>query len=241
MAEQILKDCKLYLAEYDFTGQMNALAINYGAEVLDNTVFGGDTRSNTGGLKTMGFQHEGLWNGGDGEVDDVLFGKIALANQLMTICPTTGADGEPAYTGSIIVGEYSPGAAVGELFRFGVGGQADDTFLNGTIMQPAGAETSSGTGTAAQLGAVGASQKIYSTVHVLSASGGSPTLDITIESDDNVGMTTSATQNTHTQFTGVGSERLSADGAIADDYWQVNFTLGGTSPSFSFVVILAIQ
>lgn len=242
MAPRVLTDCKLWLDGFDLSGDMNALGLDYASETQDDTVFGDDTRSRLGGLKTFGFNHQGLWNGGDDEVDDVLFGDIGLVDVLMSAAPEIGAAGETAYFGRIGLAEYSPAGVIGEIFRFTVSGEASDTPVQGTIMLNGSALTASGNGTARQLGAVAAGEKLYAGIHVLAASGTSPTLDVTVESDDNSGMTSATTRITFSQFTAIGSEWATpVDGAITDDWWRIDYTIGGTSPSFDVIVLLGIQ
>jgi hypothetical protein len=62
-----------------------------------------------------------------------------------------------------------------------------------------------------------------------------------VESDDNGSMTSATTQITFPQKTFVTSEWLSAAGAITDDYWRVGYTIGGSTPSFNFAVVVGIR
>lgn len=241
MAVQIIKDAKLWLGGYDLSGDMNALALTYGAELQDDTVLGDDTRSRMGGLRTLTFQHEGFWNGGAEAVDEVLFGRIGVKDEVMTVGPETGADGEIAFATRIVGGEYSPGGAVGEMLAFSVSGEGRDAFVRGTVMHNA-QRTAGGNGVARQLGAASAGQRLYAALHVIAAAGTSPTLDVTVESDDAQGFTTPTTRVTFAQATGVGAQWASpVAGPIADDWWRVSWTIGGTGPSFSFVVLVGIQ
>lgn len=240
MAPRVLTDCKLWLAQYDLSGDHNALGLDYAAELRDDTVFGDDTRSRLGGLKTFAFNHQGLWNGGDDEVDDVLFTNMGVADVLMSVAPETGAEGEIGHFGWIEEGEYAPGAQIGEILRFTVSGEATDRPVRGTIMANVTGGASSGNGTARQLGAVGAAQKLYAGIHVLSA--GTGTLDVTVESDDNSGMTSSTTRITFSQFSAAGSEWATpVAGAITDDWWRVDYTIAGGAPDFDFIVLVGIQ
>jgi hypothetical protein len=209
--------------------------------MLDDTVFGDDTHSNKGGLKVATMAHEGFWNGGTDAVDDILFSNLAIADKPISIGVETGADGERAYSLRSIIGEYSPGASIGEMFAFSVTAESSsDGLVRGTIMHNA-AQAVSGNGTARQLGALAdSSQTMFAALHVIAASGGSPTLDVVIQSDDNSGMTSPTNQITFAQATGVEGQWLSKVGPVTDDWWRVNFTIGGAGPSFTFVVVLGI-
>lgn len=240
---QVLTDCKLYVASFDLSADMNALALNYGAEMLDNTTFGATTRINKAGLKTILAQHEGLWDSnGTDQPDDVFFSRIGTSDVPVTISPQTGADGELAFLFRAVHSEYAPGATVGDLLAFTVKmeGSDGDPLVRGMVLHPATARTSTGNGTARQLGAVSATQSVVASLHVIAASGTSPTLDVTVRSDDASGFSSPTTRLTFTQATGITSEWKTAAGAITDDYWRVTYTIGGTNPSFTFVVAVGI-
>lgn len=241
MSVQILRDSKLFLDGYDFSGDMSALALAYGAELQDNTTFGMDTRSRLGGLKTVTVQHEGFWNGGANGVDDVLFGKIGVASVPMTIAPMTGAEGELAYSFLSNLGQYTPGATVGEMLRFSVSGEASGELVRGSILLNA-TKTLTGNGTAFNVGAASSTQKLYAALHVIAASGTSPTLDVKVQSDDASGFGTPTDRITFSQATAIGSQWATpVNGAITDNWWRINYTIGGTGPSFTFVVFIGIQ
>jgi len=98
---------------------------------------------------------------------------------------------------------------------------------------PATYTSSSETATNASIGAVSATQSVYSALHVTAASG---TLDVIVESAPS-NWSSESTRITHTRFTAVGAEMLSTAGAITDAYWRVKWTLSG---SFDFIVSLGI-
>ena len=93
-------------------------------------------------------------------------------------------------------------------------------------------------GTGIQLGAVSATQSVHASLHALTVSGG--TLDVTVESDTASGFPSTTTRITFAQITAVGSEFASAAGAITDEYWRVDFTVGGGG-TFDFVVCVGIK
>lgn len=242
MAKLVLGEQKLWLGGYDLTGAINALALEHGAEAVDCAVMGDVTRPMAGGLKTVAAQHEGLWDAVAG-LDAELFGRVGLADAPMSFAATDAAEGDIAYSFLALLAEYSPGANIRDLLRFSVSGQAasGDGLVRGTLMQN-GAETATINGAGRQLGAVAAGQKLFGALHVTDGSGTAPTLDVTVESDDNAGFTSPVTQMTFSQQTGVGFEWATpVAGPIADDWWRLVITIGGTTPSFDFAGILAIQ
>lgn len=243
MSSQVLTDAKLYVAGFDLSGDMNALALTYSADMLDGTTFGNDTRINKAGLKSIVAQHEGFWDSdGTDEPDDVFFSRIGTANVPVTICPTTGADGETAFIFRAVHSAYSPGAAVGDLLAFSVNMEGADgaPLVRATVLHPATARTASSVGTGRELGALTSAQTLYGSLHVIAASGTAPTLDVVVQSDTANTFASPVTQLTFAQQTGVGSDWQSLAGANADTWFRVSYTIGGTSPSFTFVVALGI-
>jgi hypothetical protein len=241
MAELVWTNAKLWLDGYDLSGSMNAIALEHSAELVDNTAFGDATRSRLGGLKNITMQADGYWNGGADQVDDVLFSRVGQTQIPVTLGPIAGADGEVGYGFLAAQGAYAPGGALGEMLAFTVNAEADGDLVRGTIMHNA-ARTASGNGVARQLGAAAAGQNLYAALHVIAASGTTPTLDVVVESDDGVGMASSSTRITFAQATAIGAQWATpVAGAITDDWWRITYNIGGTGPSFTFVVLIGIQ
>lgn len=239
MAVQVLQDCKLLVAGYDLSGKMNALALDYSAELQDDTVFGDDTRSRLGGLKTATTQLNGYWDGTG--LDDVLFNRIGLAGEVMTISPAALTAGNRAFTFKTALGEYQPGGAVGEMFAFTVSGEATDNLVRGTVLFNS-TVSATGSGSGQNLGAVSSTQKLYAALHVLAASGTTPSLTVRVQSDVDNTFGSPVNQITFTAATAIGAQWATpVNGAITDTFWRVDYTVSGTNPSFQFVVIIGIQ
>lgn len=241
MASQLLRDCRLWLDGYDLSGDMNALAITYSAAMLDDTRFGDSTKRNAGGVRSIVANHQGLWNGGDTGVDAVLFSQIGAANAPMTLSPTTGAEGEVAFTFRSLASQYQPGAKHGDLLMFSVSAEGGDgaPLVRGTVLHNA-TKTATGTGSIYQMGATASGQKLYGALHVTAAAGTSPTLAVKVQSAALAGFGTPTDRLTFATKSAIGSDWQTAAGPITDAYHRVSFTIGGTGASFSFVVILGI-
>lgn len=238
MAEHILRDQKLWLDGFNFTGVMSAMGLDYGAEVVDRTVFGSDTRQRLGGLKTVTAQHEGFYDADP--FDEALFSRIGSGDTPMSFAADDASEGSAAYSFLANLAEYSPGAQVGDMYAFTVSAEASGSLIRGTLMHDA-ARTTSANGTAQQLGAASSAQTVYAALHVVAASGTTPTLDVTVESDDAGGFASPVTQLTFAQKIAIGSEWLTLAGPVTDDWWRIAWSIGGTGPSFTFVVVLGIQ
>lgn len=240
MSHQTIVNAKLYAGGYDLSGDTSRLALVYSADTPEDTTLGMSGKSRKGGLKNIALQHEGFWNGGTGNVDDALFSQVGLTDVPTTVAPLTGAEGELAYTFLTTKGSYSPGASVGDVLPFSVSADGSGLLIRGTLIHNA-TKTTTGTGTAFQLGQVSAVQKLYASLHVLAVSGGSPTLDVLVQSDT-VGFPSPLTKVTFSQAVAIGSQwSVPLAGAITDDYWRVSYTIGGSTPSFLFAVTVGIQ
>lgn len=241
MAQYVLEDCKLYLDKYNLSGDMNNLALNPEIDVIDDTTFSSNgARRKVAGLQNVTADFQGYYEAGEGKVDDALFNAIGAVNSPVTICPTDGAAGEPGYIFRALTSQYSPGATVGEIFAFTVTAEGSGKLVKGTVMLN-GALTATGTGTARQLGAVTATQKLYAAIHAVTVSGTDPTLDLVVQSDDAEGFTDPTDRITFAQLTDEGSEWATpVAGAITDDWWRLSYTISGTDPSFTCVVVVGI-
>lgn len=241
MATQVISNAKVWLGKYDLSGDINALAMRYGADMQDATTIGDTARVRRPGLKSFGLQLDGFVNLGTGLADDALYGLVAANDTPVCIGPLTGADGELAYASTLDVASYAPGAKVGDMYAFSVSGEGSADLIRGTLMHNA-TRTATGTGTIRQLGAVSATQKLYAGLFVTAASGTTPTLAVTVQSAAASGFASPTTRATFSTVSAAGAQWATpVAGAITDTYWRVSYTVGGSSPSFSFVVFIGIQ
>lgn len=238
----VLTDAKVYLAQYDLSGSSNQVSIGYEYAKVPATVFGADVRYNMAGIPELDIQVAGLdCADGTDEVDDVLWSKLGTANTLISV-GATGADGSVGYFTKFMQLSEGLGGNIGDAFGFQASGCGQGyKLVRGYYLAPAASRTSSASGTAKEISAVSATQKVYAILHVFSASGTSPTLDVIVESDDATGFSSAETRISFTQATDVTSELKSADGAITDDCWRVGWTIGGSdTPTFNFAVLVGI-
>ena len=241
MATVIFNDPSIFYSSLDVSAAHTAVAIGAGAEALDDTAFGDDTRSNKGGLKTVDISAEGYFNANT-TLDQVYFGQVGGSQAAITIIPETIAVGNVSYFINTLGSSYNPmTGSVGEILKFNIQALAQKSNLIRGQVEFSGTATSSSASTGAQVGAITATQKMYCAVHVTSAGGGGATLDIDLQSDDNSGFTSAITRASTSQFTTArGSEIISASGAITDDWWRINYTIAGSSPTFTFTISLGI-
>jgi len=241
MATTVLNDVKLWRGGYDLSGKSNQLRAAFTTEVLPDTGFGnGGARAFAPGLNGAMLDHAGMVDLGAGSYEDILWAEQGTADLPMTVA-VPGAAGDRAYLYRGIPSQLTLGGTVGESYAFGVQAQGTGSVARGLVLEDGGtARTATFNGSAFQLDAgPAAGEFLYAVLHVLSASAGD-TLDVVVESDDNSGMTSATTRITFTQATAIGSEWMSLAGAVTDDWYRIAVTIGGSDPSFEFVVAVGI-
>jgi len=243
MATFVQTNVGLYWGAYSLASSFNAVGVNLGTQVQDDTVYGDTFISHDGGLSTVALEGEGYW---DSTTDGILIADsgISASETLVTVTPVDQSAGSPALFTKLQQSEYSPisTGTVGEMLAFRITGEGrGEKVIHGEILvTPGTTRTSSGTSAVNNLGAVSSTQSIYSALHVITVAGSSPTLDVVVKSDSGSGFSSPTSQITHTQATAITSELKSKAGAVTDAYWRVDFTIGGSSPQFDFICSLGI-
>lgn len=242
MAVVAFTDGRVYAGGVNLSGHANQVTLDLSATELDRSSVSSTWDQTVLGRRRAAMECTSFYEAGAGYPDS-LFDSLGVANQVVSLLPD-GDEGGVGYSVQAVPVQHTVGAPAGELMTVQFSARGDITrAIRGTVMHDdVTSRTSTSTGTARQLGAVSATQRVYSALHVLSVSGTNPTLDVTIESDTASNFPSTTTRLTHTQKTAIGADWKSAVGAITDDWWRVKWTIGGTgSPTFQFVVIVAIH
>jgi len=243
MAIQTISGCKVYVHGYDRSGDFNKVNLDYSADELESTTVEAvsNFRSFIAGLRAVKFDGEVFTSHGVGEVETVSDANFAVADKIISIYPANAA-GTPGYAFESVEISESPAMIIGDIARFTIkASQSGGLLMRVTDMEGLATKNSTGTGTVTLMGATSAVQTLYSILHVIAVSGtGGPTLTVTVKSDDAVGFTTPVTKLTHTAMTAIGAELKSLAGPITDTYYRVDWTISGTTPSFTFDVGVGI-
>lgn len=234
----VIVNAKVIVGGLNLSGDSNSIAVAYGAEMLDNTVFqestGGKTRSYTPGLKTVGITAQMFWNTSK---DSVLFGRIGVADEVITVGDLAETEGDRVFFVKGVHGAYNPASGeIGQLISANLDLKARGTPLVRGQLMARGTKVATGNSVGINMGSA-ANKRIYSALHIISplvAGGGGEQIIGTIESDDNSGFTTPVTRLTHTTMTLAGADwQEAAIGAgITDNFWRAKWTIAGAAPSF---------
>ena len=239
MGVQIIRDMVVLADDQDLS--CSGKVVNLATEVaaLDTTAVCTTTNHVTliGGLKSGTIDLELMADFAEGH-DSAIWSE--LGGSVIHSVGFGSADGSLAYTFRGIPVSYTPfEGSVGDLAMARMSGSsASSPVVRGALVHPVTARTSSGSGTGRQIGAVQAGKAMYAALHIVAASGTSPTLDVKVQSDDNAGFASPTDRITFTQATGTGAQFDSVAGAITDDYWRIVYTIGGTTPSFTFAAVI---
>ena len=241
MATFVQTNVGLYWGGYSLASSFNAIAMNMGNSPQDDTVYGDSFQSNASGLSSIQCEAEGFW---ESATDAVLQSGLAInaADTVLSVTPTGSATaGLPSIFSKVTTSTYNPisTGTVGSMMGFSLSaeGRGEKSVTGEIFVIPATTHTSSSTSTVnSSIGAVSATQKIYSALHAISTSG---TLVVTVKSASNLAFDADVTTElTHTQVDStVTAEMLSKAGAITNAFWRVDFTVSG---SYQFIVSLGI-
>lgn len=244
LTPQVLTDARIYYASLDATGFSNKVEVAATVEDQDVTTFASNGwHERVGGLFDTQSTASIFWQAGDLTMpDDVIFTNLGLGTQPLTVVPTSGAVGQTCYLTKTLSGSFHPNGEVGKVLSMDSNWMGNQPMARGQILHPQGtARTSSGNGTGAQLGAVGASQRLYANLHVLSIAGtASPTLTCTIQSSVDNTFASPTTRISFSAATTLQGQCGNVLGAVTDTWWRVVWTISGTNPSFLFAVSAGI-
>ena len=237
MATFVQTNVGLYFGGYSLASSFNAVGLSLSNSPQDDTTYGDTTVSNAGGLSSVSLEGEGYW---ESATDSVLQTSLGSDDTVISVTPVDQAAGSPSIFSKYTTATYNPFATgtVGSMLGFSISaeGRGEKSVSGEIFVVPATYSSSDETATNASIGAVSATQKAYSALHVTAASG---TLDVIVESSPNSGWGSETTRITHTRFTAIGAEMKSTAGgvAITDAYWRVKYTISG---SFDFICSVGI-
>ena len=239
MARVHSKGCDILVDQYDFSGISNSVDISIANGTADVTAFSDVALTYVEGKPKTSITVNGLYQLVE---DAAMFADLgSVTDNYLSISPIAMADGGIVWmTKAHCTADVIP-APVGDAVALNTTWVGTDPIGDGTILERDTNITATVTGTAYQVGAASATQKVVGFLHVISAAGTTPTLTVTIESDDAVGFVSPTTRLTFTQVTTTASVQIkTANGAITDTWWRAICTVGGTSPVYNVAVTFAV-
>jgi len=175
-------------------------------------------------------------------LDQRVFAALAVPNVPVSLLPAGTTSGSVGWAFPSLPLSYTPIEAThGDLATASLSGRGSGVTVRGTLMHPpATSRTSSSTGTAYQLGAITAAQRMFCSAHVTLTSGTSEQLVLKLQSSATEGGSYSD-RITFTTATDVTSEWSSVAGAVTDTWWRASWTISGSdTPTFQFAMVAGI-
>lgn len=226
MGKAVLKKGLVLFGGYDLTPDINAPALQAGADALECTGLNDDTHVYTPGLQKVKVSVKGFYN----VLTDAPINANLGSSDVLTLAASQ-VEGNPASFLKAMPAQYVIGAQAGKLFPMSLTGETTDRLIIGTLMARQAALSASGHGSPFQLGAVSALQAVYAALHVTNITGSGVSITVVLESnaDNTFGSpTTRISFAAVTDVTGVLAQCLSAAGAITDTWWRLKWTISGT-------------
>lgn len=122
MATVVYKNAALMVGGSSLAASLNELGVEYGAEILDETAYGDDTRSHRGGLLTAKVMGKGFAESGAGLSETVLFADNGTDDTVVAVFPNgvtegvlPGAGDGFGYAMKGVQSEFQLGGGVGDL------------------------------------------------------------------------------------------------------------------------------
>ena len=228
----VLEDCRVFVGGIDLSGQANQVGMGAAVTFNDVTSFGSaNWAENRPGTRTSRLDVTTY-------LDESLTTTaldVGTTGLICTVCDDDAefSDGYSLSGVSMSLGREMP---IGEVLRQPVGLVGSGKMWHGELLLPRATRAAGGTGSIRQLGAVLSTQRVYASLHIFSATGG--TVTATVQSAALVGFG-SPTSRVSFSAASSGAQTLSTAGAITDQFWRISWTQ--TASSASFAVFVGIE
>lgn len=247
MAVLAFTDAEILAGPLRLTGRSNEVDLGIDVADLDVTTFDSvGWKERLGGIRSLMASTAGFFDVGPVETgalnfDAELLTEVGGAQIPLTISPTK-ADGSVAYVAGIKRGTLSVLGDVGDVAPYSSDMWGDGAVARGALIHPANVlRTTTGTGNGVQLGTVATGRQLLVALHVVTVTGTSPQVTLTVQRDDNVGFTTPTTVATLGPVAAPTSSLTAVAGPITpDDRYRLTWTITGTTPSARFAAAVGI-
>lgn len=243
------KETELFLCEFDITCFVNNIDLTQDIDLPEVTTFCDETRRFINGLRNATGSIGGFVDDdADTGIDAILQATFNLPGSSLFSDAINGfAVGNRVFLFRALVNSYNTTQPVDGVQAFTADLQLDGDLSSGFSLHALAAETVTASGASVDLqnsqgydGALTSNSGYVSHLHVCAASGTTPTLDVAPQ-DSADDMTFVDLDLTFAQFTTVGCERIeqSALAETVEQFVRAEWTIGGMTPSFTFVVAYA--
>lgn len=172
---------------------------------------------------------------------DEFLGVDIGTEYVVSVMPVGATVGEPGwFTQAKMMQRNLLDGSIGDIASHSVTLGGTTPIVRGQVAT-ASTITATGNGTAANLGAVSATQRIWAAVHTLTVGGtATPTITVKIQSSTASGFASPTDRITFSAITSKTGLFSSTVGAITDTWWRATWTVSGTNPSFQTRILFGI-
>lgn len=229
------KEATVFINGYEVSDHLNSVTVSGEADVVEVSTLGTSDKKYIGGMRDATVSAEGFYAGASSDIDSEMstnLGSITTWTAVME----ADAIGAIAYGARAIETTYEVGAEIGGATAITIEGQVTGGREVARVLHPKSSETATGTTTGFD-NTASTANGASAYLQVTAASGTTPTLDVKVQhSSDGA---TYVDLLTFTQVTAANAYQRIATTGTVNRYLRVEFTLGGTSPDFTFHVASA--
>lgn len=237
MAVQIVQALPLWLGSTKLRALARSVELTLDREAVEQTTFADSTKVHAAGIRSVSVSATAIADAIQGISPP---SPLDVSPSLITIGRDSEADGASIFAFVCRMTSLSFGGSVGDALEpsmelaaeYSAGG-------SGLILAPAATRTVSGTGTGRQFGALATGASALVGVHVFSVAGTSPSLSVTLQTDDASAFASPTAVKTVGPISTIGGYYDVVIGPVTDTWWRATWTISGTSPSIEFAIIIA--
>lgn len=237
MAKTLVQALPFWLDGMRLRALARSVDLQLERDAVEQTTFGATAVVNVAGLRNLTLNATLLADAIQGQSPPAPQSATAF---LVSVGGDAETDGSAVYSFVGRLTALSWGGAPGDALEPQISLAAEVAAGGrGLILAPDAARTASGAGTGRQFGALASGARLLAGVHVFSVSGTSPSLTVTLQSDDASDFPSPVARATLGPLTSAGAAWAVVDGPVSDDWWRVSWTISGTSPSIQFAAVIA--
>jgi hypothetical protein len=229
---------KLIYGTLPLQAYLRSVAPSATIEMLDVTSLADTAKAYVPGLEDFTLNIEGMFD--DSAAAGSLWTTITTAvdassSVITSTAPSGFAVGNSTWLTQANTISYEPSSSVADIVTFSMAMGSASASQIGVSLGDLTALTATGNGTSVDNSA-STSNGFIAQIHVTAASGTTPTMTAIIQHSTN--NSTWATLGSFTAVTGATSARISGTGTV-NRYVRIQYTIGGTTPSFTTQISLA--
>lgn len=246
MARIHAKSADVLVDEFEFDAVTNSVNVDIEGNHGKVTAYADTDETYVEGKPSFTLDIGGLFSTSSPGYDGEMFTDLTTVDRLVGVYPNQHTAGEFGYECNCNPGPQARTSEKTAAILLNVQWRGSTPIIRSQVLTKNTAISSTNTGTAYQHGAVGATEKAWAAVRLLSSpgGGGSNDCDVTIESDSAEGFSSATTRLTFTtlnQASTATHETQEANGAITDDWWRALVTIsGGGSRTFDLLITMGI-